>query len=67
MRRLSPETRFLIGFATVIWLLVLAAAVSMALGNSTAINAVVGCSIPGAFITWCAVSFARQDARLRRD
>ncbi|MFJ8995618.1 hypothetical protein ACIRQH_35085 [Streptomyces sp. NPDC102279] len=65
MRRLSSETWFLVGFAAVIWLLALAATVSMALGNSTAINAVVGCSIPGAFLTWCAVSFARQDTRWR--
>jgi hypothetical protein len=65
MRRLSGETWALIGFSAFIWLLALAATVSMALGNPTAINCVVGCSIPGAFITWCAVSFARQDARWR--
>jgi hypothetical protein len=38
----------------------------MALGDPTAINAAIGCSIPGAFVTAWAIDFARQDKRLRR-
>jgi len=62
----STETRGTIIFAAVIWTIVAVAAMSMALGNPTAINAVVGCSIPGAFAIWWAVSLARQDRRMRR-
>lgn len=64
--QLSAETRGTIVFAAVIWTIVAVAAMSMALGNPTAINAVIGCSIPGAFVTSGAVSLARQDRRLRR-
>lgn len=50
-------------FAGVLWAIVAVAAASMALGNPTAINAVVGCSIPGVFVTYWAWSFHRQDQR----
>lgn len=50
-------------FAAILWALVIAAAVSMALGNPTAINAVIGLPIPAAFITWTAWTFRRQDRR----
>lgn len=64
--QLSGETRSAIVFAAVLWSIVAFASVAMALGNPTAINAVLGCSIPGAFVTAWAVVFARQDRRLRR-
>lgn len=64
--QLSTETRGTVIFAAVIWTIVAVAAMSMALGNPTAINAVIGCSIPGAFAVWCAISLARQDRRMRR-
>jgi hypothetical protein len=68
MRRpqFSNETWWLVGFATFLWLIVAVAGVAMALGDPTAINAAIGCSIPGAFVTAWAIDFARQDKRLRR-
>ncbi len=62
----SGETRAAVVFAAVIWTIVACAAVSMALGNPTAINGVLGGSIPGLFITVWAVIFARDDRRRRR-
>ena len=64
--QLSGETWSAIIFAAVIWSIAAVAAVFMALGNPTAINAVIGCSIPGVFITVWAVFFARDDMRRRR-
>lgn len=49
--------------AAVVWAVIIVAAVSMALGNWTAINAVIGCSIPACFLTLAAWSFRRQDRR----
>lgn len=53
-------------FAGILWAIVVAASVSMALGNQTAVNAIIGCSIPAAFITWAAWSLYRQDRHLAR-
>ena len=50
-------------FAAILWAIVATASVSMALGNSTAINAVIGCSIPAVFMTAAAWGFYRQDRR----
>ncbi|MGQ4393825.1 hypothetical protein ACN6K5_003611 [Streptomyces violaceoruber] len=48
-------------FAAILWAIVITAAVFMALGDETAINAVIGCSIPAVFVTAWAVVFRRQD------
>jgi hypothetical protein len=62
----SSETKGLAAFAAVLWLIVAIAAVAMALGNPTAINAVIGCSIPGVAATYWAWDFHRQDHRNTR-
>jgi hypothetical protein len=62
----SSETRGAVVFAAIIWSIVAFAAVSMALGNPTAINGVLGGSIPGLFVTVWAVIFARDDRRRSR-
>lgn len=61
----SSETRGAVAFAAIIWTIAAFAAVAMALGNPTAINGVLGCSIPGLFVTVWAVIFARDDRRRR--
>lgn len=50
-------------FAAILWAIVATASISMALGNQTAINAVIGCSIPAVFVTASAWVFHRQDRR----
>lgn len=51
-------------FAGILWVIAAVASVDMALGNPTAINAVIGCSVPAAFISACAWGLYRQDRRL---
>lgn len=60
--RFGPARGFTI-FAVIVWSIVAAASVAMALGNPTAINAVLGCSIPGVVVTYAAWSLHRQDRR----
>jgi len=50
-------------FAALLWAIVITAAAFMALGDEAAINAVIGCSIPAAFVTAWALAFRRQDRR----
>lgn len=60
--RFSPARGAAI-FAAVLWGIAGIAAVSMARGNPTAINAVIGCSIPGVFAAFAAWGLHRQDRR----
>ncbi|MFD8488599.1 hypothetical protein [Streptomyces sp. NPDC059712] len=48
-------------FAAILWGIVITAAVFMALGDASAINAVIGCSVPAVFVTAWAIAFRRQD------
>ncbi|MGW7398121.1 hypothetical protein ACWGH7_16670 [Streptomyces cyaneofuscatus] len=50
-------------FALALWVIVLVAGVSMALGNPTAINAVLGCSVPAFVFSYWAWDFRREDQR----
>lgn len=61
--RFGPTRGFTV-FAAILWAIVAIAAVAMARGNPTAINAVIGCSIPAACVTLAAWGFHRQDRRL---
>lgn len=63
-RPVTGETKGLVAFAAILWLIVVVAAAAMAMGNPTAINAVIGCSIPGVAVTYWAWDFHRQDRRL---
>lgn len=65
MSALLPNTpaRFFACFAASLWLVVAVASVSMALGNPTALNAVLGAGIPAVFVTVWAWAFHRQDQR----
>lgn len=56
-------SRGTLAFALALWGIVIVAGVSMALGNPTAINAVVGCSVPALFFSYSAWDFRQQDRR----
>lgn len=63
---MSSTTRGTAAIAALCWLIVAAATIDMVLGNPTAINAVIGCSIPGAFLTYWTWSLYRQDRATAR-
>ena len=66
MARFSGETKFFAIFAAITWLIVLVAFIAIATGSPAAINAVVGCVLPGVLATVIAVTFGREDLRRRR-
>ncbi|MEK9524641.1 hypothetical protein MIU24_35560 [Streptomyces venezuelae] len=58
---MATETKALYGFAAALWAIVIAATLSMYLGNLTAINAIIGCSLPASVALAFAVHFHRDD------
>ncbi|MEV4936332.1 hypothetical protein [Streptomyces zaomyceticus] len=63
---MARETKALYVFAATLWAIVIVATLSMHLGNTTAINAIVGCSVPAVAALTFAVALHRQDRRARR-
>lgn len=48
-------------FAGILWAIVVASAVFLALGEDGAINPLIGCSAPALLVTYAAWTFRRQD------
>ena len=56
---MDGPTKGLIAFAAICWVIITAALIDLALGNQTAINAVIGCGIPALAFTAAAIQFHR--------
>lgn len=63
---MSGATRGTVVMAAACWTIAITAAVLAALGNPTAVNAVIGCSIPGSLLTYWAWGLYRQDRAAER-